>query len=194
MWGFSSSWWWRQSTLLKRRSTCTRLHGATSQKAVIFVRIRSFIGMSRWTPISLDLSVLGSNFTCQVQLTQTEAAHRSQPVCVSVLFSWRTRSHAFCVRRLLFVAAADYDRPCLARGRCRLQDHHNTCSSLPAKIDDHQHFYNRCSFSLRINGSWNYSLHVSHEVACEKLTDGVKSMNSGLVSLHTLQFIAAMHK
>jgi hypothetical protein len=34
--GTYSYWWWGQCALLKRRSTSTRLHGAKSQKAVIF--------------------------------------------------------------------------------------------------------------------------------------------------------------
>jgi hypothetical protein len=33
----SSPWWWRQYPRLKCRSTFTRLHNATSQKAVIFI-------------------------------------------------------------------------------------------------------------------------------------------------------------
>jgi hypothetical protein len=32
----SSTWWWRQYALLKRRSTSTWLHGATSQKTLNF--------------------------------------------------------------------------------------------------------------------------------------------------------------
>jgi hypothetical protein len=34
---FKSLWWWRQYAPLKRRSISTRLHGAMSQKAVIYV-------------------------------------------------------------------------------------------------------------------------------------------------------------
>jgi hypothetical protein len=33
---YSWSWWWRQYAPLKRRTTPRRLHGATSQKALIF--------------------------------------------------------------------------------------------------------------------------------------------------------------
>jgi hypothetical protein len=33
-----SGWWWRQYASLKYRSTPTRLHGATSQKTLIFMR------------------------------------------------------------------------------------------------------------------------------------------------------------
>jgi hypothetical protein len=33
----SSLWWWRQYSPLKRRSISTELHGATSQKTVIFI-------------------------------------------------------------------------------------------------------------------------------------------------------------
>jgi hypothetical protein len=33
----SSPWWWRQYASLKRRCTPTRLHGAVSQKVLIFI-------------------------------------------------------------------------------------------------------------------------------------------------------------
>jgi hypothetical protein len=35
--GYSSFWWWRHYALLKRRSSPTRLHGAVSQKVLIFI-------------------------------------------------------------------------------------------------------------------------------------------------------------
>jgi hypothetical protein len=38
---YSSSWWWRQYATLKLRSNCTRLHGATSLKAIYLYYVAS---------------------------------------------------------------------------------------------------------------------------------------------------------
>jgi hypothetical protein len=55
---YSMPWWWRKYVRLKFRSTSSRLHGATSQKAVIF---RSFVSC-----ISRNYSILSTIGICSV--------------------------------------------------------------------------------------------------------------------------------
>jgi hypothetical protein len=45
--GWWSPWLWRQYACLKRRSTPTRLHGTTSQKALIFNRVLIYLAPQR---------------------------------------------------------------------------------------------------------------------------------------------------
>jgi hypothetical protein len=44
-----SPWWWRQCASLKRRYTSTRLHGAVSQKGVVFIAT----ALSTWSLTNL---------------------------------------------------------------------------------------------------------------------------------------------
>jgi hypothetical protein len=56
----SSLWWWMQYEPLKRRSTSTRLHGAISQKAVIFLTPSMFWFLGKNTGWSAVLTLVVS--------------------------------------------------------------------------------------------------------------------------------------
>jgi hypothetical protein len=114
-----SPWWWRQQALLKRRSISTRLHGATSQKTVIFMLASlrtwnltfcnlpttvwgSSSGVQGQVPTSVDTSETvwkerAQLTMCSVKVTVMERENEKTNTWCSMLGSTFLQSHGFCV-------------------------------------------------------------------------------------------------